>query len=94
MSQLASPAARIPDAAELRRLRWRARRGLLENDLILGRFFERHAQSLSARDWHAVQSLLALDDNTLLELVLGQTVLPPDPSNADRIRVLHLLRTV
>ena len=93
MLQDASPEARVLDAAELRRMRWRARRGLLENDLILGRFFERHAQSLSAQDWHALQSLLELDDNTLLELVLGQAALPPDPCNADRIRVLRLLRT-
>jgi len=30
----------------LSKLRWRCRRGLLENDLFVERFFQRHAQSL------------------------------------------------
>ena len=30
------------DALQRRRLRWRARRGLLENDIVLTRFLDRH----------------------------------------------------
>ena len=62
-----------PEAgAELRRLRWRARRGMLENDLLLGRFFERHAASLGARSCAALALLLELPDGLLLDLALGR----------------------
>ena len=33
------------DSGTLSRLRWSARRGLLENDLIIERFFNRYAQT-------------------------------------------------
>ena len=33
-------------ATELSRLRWRCRRGLLENDLFIARFFQRHEVSV------------------------------------------------
>ena len=35
------------DPANRCRLRWRARRGLLENDLILTRFLDQHEVTLS-----------------------------------------------
>ena len=35
---------------ERRRLRWRARRGLLENDIIVTRYLDRHGQDLTADD--------------------------------------------
>jgi len=58
--------------AELYRLRSDARRGLLENDLILQRFFDRHAADLSAEDGQVLTQLLALDDNDLMDLLLGR----------------------
>jgi len=80
------------DAAELRRIRWRARRGLLENDLILSRFLRQHATSLSAAEWQAFQGLLELDDNALLDLLLGHAELPaaaPDPVAAQLLQRLR-----
>ncbi len=65
-----------PDAAPavaLRRLRWQARRGLLENDLLLGRFFERHGGALDAGARAALARLLALPDGDLLDLALGRS---------------------
>jgi antitoxin CptB len=47
------------DPANRARLRWRARRGLLENDLILTRFLDAHEADLS--------------DNPLMDLLLGRT---------------------
>ncbi|MFN3566305.1 MAG: succinate dehydrogenase assembly factor 2, partial [Burkholderiaceae bacterium] len=44
---------------ELRRLRWRARRGLLENDILIGRFLDREAGRLDADDLRALDALLA-----------------------------------
>jgi len=57
---------------ELNRLRWRCRRGLLENDLVLARFLERHAATLDRERLVALDELLALPDPELWELVSGQ----------------------
>ena len=58
--------------AELYRLKSDARRGLLENDLILQRFFERYGAQLSAEDGKVLSLLLALDDNDLMDLLIGR----------------------
>ena len=58
--------------AELYRLKSDARRGLLENDLILQRFFERYSTQLSAEDGKVLSQLLALDDNDLMDLLIGR----------------------
>ena len=58
--------------AELYRLKSDARRGLLENDLILQRFFERYGSQLSAEDGNVLSKLLALDDNDLMDLLIGR----------------------
>jgi len=58
--------------AELYRLKSDARRGLLENDLILHRFFERYSAQLSVEDGKVLSQLLALDDNDLMDLLIGR----------------------
>jgi antitoxin CptB len=58
--------------AELYRLKSDARRGLLENDLILQRFFERYGSELSVDDGKVLSQLLALDDNDLMDLLIGR----------------------
>ena len=58
--------------AELYRLKSDARRGLLENDLILQRFFERYGAQLSVEDGKVLTQLLALDDNDLMDLLIGR----------------------
>jgi antitoxin CptB len=63
---------RRPDAETLRRLRWRARRGLLENDLLIGGFLQRQADTLDAADVEALWLLLELPDGVLFELLLGR----------------------
>jgi len=57
---------------ERRRLRWRARRGLLENDILLTRFMDRHMPALGVDEILAFESLLNLPDNELLEILLGR----------------------
>ena len=61
------------DPANRARLRWRSRRGLLENDLILTRFLDAHEETLSDEDVDALTRLLDLADNPLLDLLLGRT---------------------
>ncbi|MBU3583062.1 succinate dehydrogenase assembly factor 2 [Polynucleobacter sp. 15G-AUS-farblos] len=58
--------------AELYRLKSDARRGLLENDLILQRFFERYGSQLSVEDGRVLSLLLALDDNDLMDLLIAR----------------------
>ena len=58
--------------AELYRLKSDARRGLLENDLILQRFFARYGAQLSVEDGKVLSQLLALDDNDLMDLLIGR----------------------
>lgn len=58
--------------AELYRLKSDARRGLLENDLILQRFFERYGAQLTVEDGQVLSQLLALEDNDLMDLLIGR----------------------
>ncbi len=56
--------------AELDRIRWHCRRGLLELDLILERFNQAHLARLDAAQLEQFKDLLALDDNHLLDLIM------------------------
>jgi antitoxin CptB len=79
------------DPARRRRLRWRSRRGLLENDLLLTRFLDHHEASLSDPDVAGLDQLLELPDNELLDLVLARTE-PGADLDDDARRVLRMLR--
>jgi len=59
-------------ATELNRLRWRCRRGMLENDLILARYLDAHGTTMSDDDVAALDRLLDLADNELWDLVAGR----------------------
>jgi antitoxin CptB len=59
-------------AAALYRLKSDARRGLLENDLILERFFRRYADTLTEEQGLILGKLLALSDNDLMDLLIGR----------------------
>ncbi len=56
----------------VRRLRWRARRGLLENDLLLERFFKNWEDRMTVADHNGLARLLDLTDNDLLDLLVGR----------------------
>ena len=60
------------DPTELARLRWRCRRGLLENDLILERFMEARGPGLSDDEVAGLDRLLRLSDNELWDLLAGR----------------------
>jgi len=57
------------------RLRWRARRGLLENDLIITRFLDRYEAELTQADVEALMQLFEMGDHDLLDVLLGRTEL-------------------
>ena len=54
------------------RIRWRARRGLLENDILLARFFETQLMKLSADELRQLEVLLQMGDNELLAVLMGR----------------------
>lgn len=60
------------DPAKRARLRWRARRGLLENDLVLTRFLDTYETSLSDEEVDAFSRLLELPDSELMEFLLAR----------------------
>ena len=60
------------DPTELSRLKWRSRRGLLENDLVLETFYRRHEAELTPDRVEGLKTLLDLPDNDLWDLVAGR----------------------
>lgn len=60
------------DPRMLSRLKWRCRRGLLENDLIIERFFSAHEQSITLGQAQGLQTLMDLSDHDLLDLLLSR----------------------
>ena len=74
--------------SEADRVRWHCRRGLLELDLILGRFVERYYEGLDEEGRSIFQELLARPDNDLLDWALGRSA----PGEARYRRIIELLR--
>jgi antitoxin CptB len=60
------------DPTELNRLKWRCKRGLLENDLFIERFFREQGSGLTIRHVAGLQPLMDLPDNDLLDLLLAR----------------------
>jgi len=81
------------DERGLSKLKWRCRRGLLENDLFIERFFQRHEASLTVRQARALDRLMALPDNDLLDLLLRRTEPEGELATADVKDVVAMLRT-
>jgi len=82
----------VVDARTLSRLRWRCRRGLLENDLFIERFFARHEDSLTLAQVEGLQVLMDLSDNDLLDLLLARTEPAGELDRPDVTEVLGMLR--
>jgi antitoxin CptB len=82
----------LVDARTLSRLRWRCRRGLLENDLIIERFFARHAATLTPSHAEGLQALMNLPDHDLLDLLLARSEPEGALARPDVAEVLDLLR--
>jgi antitoxin CptB len=67
---------------QLSKLRWRCRRGFLENDLILTRLLERRGANFTTEEHEQLLSLIALDDNDLWEIIAGRTDVFPAGTEA------------
>jgi len=87
----ADPGAML-GSTELSRLKWRCRRGLLENDLFIERFFRHHEAGLSVRHADGLQALMDLADNDLLDLLLARREPEDALARPEVIEVLGMLR--
>jgi len=76
------------DPIELKRIRWRSRRGLLELDLVLERFFAQRFDELSPAEIDAYKRILDLPDTDFLDVVNGKADLD-DPEEAAIIEILR-----
>ena len=77
------------DPRMLARLRWRCRRGMLENDIILARFLDARGTAISADEIIALDRLLDLPDNDLWDLMSGRVQAVPDPALDPLLRELR-----
>ncbi|WP_048441155.1 succinate dehydrogenase assembly factor 2 [Caenimonas sp. SL110] len=81
------------DERSLSKLKWRCRRGLLENDLFIERFFTRHESSLTVNQAAGLTALMDLADNDLLDLLLRRREPEGEINTSDVRQVLGMLRT-
>jgi len=54
------------------RLRWHSRRGMLELDLVLERFWQRHGETLSTEQAMLLEQVLLLEESDLWNTVCGR----------------------
>lgn len=80
----------VCDSVELKRLRWRSRRGLLELDLVLERFFSGPFFQLNPGAIEAYRRLLDLPDIDFLDVVSGTA----DLEDPDEMAVVAILRSL
>lgn len=74
--------------SDMNRLRWQCRRGLLELDIVLGRFLDTHYGALDPIEKESFQALLAEQDAVLWSLITQ----PASAHEGSSGRVLTLLR--
>ena len=77
------------DDRRLSRIRWRCRRGMLENDIVLTRFLDACGDALSDDDVESLDALLDLSDNELWDVIAGRA--EPDRVHAAFVARLRAL---
>ena len=80
------------DERALSKLRWRCRRGLLENDLFIERFFARHEESLTNEQAQGLLVLMDLPDHDLLDLLLARKEPQAELASTEVAQVLRMMR--
>jgi antitoxin CptB len=78
-------------AAALSKLRWRCRRGLLENDLFIERFFHRHSLAMTVGMARGMYALMELADNDLLDTLLNRPAHSASITDAESLVVQQVL---
>lgn len=83
--------------SEINQLKWRCRRGLLENDLFIARFFELHESSINQEQALALLRLMDFSDNDLLGMLLQRpenSSLELDDTMKEVLQMLQSTKTV
>jgi succinate dehydrogenase flavin-adding protein (antitoxin of CptAB toxin-antitoxin module) len=80
------------DERSLSKLRWRCRRGLLENDLLIERFFGKYESTLTVAQARGLNALMDLADNDLMDLLLRRRDDAEVPLAQETRQVLEMLR--
>jgi len=68
-------------------LRWKARRGMKELDVLLEAFFANQTSKLTVGGWPQLEEFLAQEDDVLFDWISGRD-LPSDPD------ILKLIETL
>ena len=76
----------------LKRIRWRSRWGVLENDLILTKFLDNYEKELTFDELNSYSELLELNDNDLMDLLLGKKEPAGELNNNQLKSLLKLIR--
>ena len=91
MTSVEEPAEALIDERGLSRLKWRCRRGLLENDIFIQRFFQNFESTLTVRHSLGLSALMELSDNDLLDLHLARKSIVQVRAELDREEVREVL---
>ena len=71
----------------VKKLRWKARRGMKELDVLLESFFEEQGSSLATGEWPQIEDFLDREDDVLFDWISGRD-LPSDPGLRKLIKAL------
>ncbi len=75
---------------EVERVRWRCRRGLLELDIVLGRFVGQHYARLDEAQRAAFDALLDMPDTVLWDMITGRQ----EATQSEQQALLEKIRAV
>ena len=92
MTASTAPEDQLLDQRAMSKLKWRCRRGLLENDLFIERFFKSYEAGLTVSQAQAMNALMDLSDNDLLDLLLVRKEPEGNLAQADVVDLLKLMR--
>ena len=74
--------------SEMNRLRWNCRRGMLELDLVLTGFLDKHYTKLTKSQAKVFKDLLDYPDTELWDMIIART----EPADNTMKTVLQLIR--
>ena len=80
------------DERALSKLRWRCRRGLLENDLFIERFFKQYDPCITLGNARGLSELMELADNDLLDVLLSRKSIADVDAALDTVYVNQVLK--
>ncbi|MDP3561475.1 MAG: succinate dehydrogenase assembly factor 2 [Legionellaceae bacterium] len=75
------------------KLKWHCRRGMLELDLIFGRFLERRLNSMTEADYDGFERFLSHSDPDLYAWLMGYDV-PSDLESKQFVTLIHTINNI